>query len=160
MGWVKGGYIELWMNLAKHTFHTRSAQSFRTFFRLKLIVVRLGSGFPGLVRASPSLSHKMDSFAGVRSAIRFRLLAIGSAFWMRFGIKETARLHLPGPFSDGLRHRRLRSRRRLHFNLPLSCAKFKLIYHSSLDSLCAGQVKLSSARFNQTVIILRNNLVN
>ena len=25
MGWVKGGYIELWMNLAKHTFHTRSA---------------------------------------------------------------------------------------------------------------------------------------
>ena len=25
MGWVKGGYIKLWMNLAKHTFHTRSA---------------------------------------------------------------------------------------------------------------------------------------
>ena len=25
MGWVKGGFIELWMNLAKHTFHTRSA---------------------------------------------------------------------------------------------------------------------------------------
>ena len=27
-----GGYIELWMNLAKHTFHTRSASSFRTSF--------------------------------------------------------------------------------------------------------------------------------
>ena len=47
-----------------------------------------------------------------------------------------------------------RRRRRLHFRLPLSCAKFELIYHTSLDSLCAGQVKLSSARFNQTVIIL------
>ena len=25
VGWVKGGYIELWMNLTKHTFHTPSA---------------------------------------------------------------------------------------------------------------------------------------
>ena len=32
VSWVKGGYIELWMNLAKHTFHTRSAWSFRTSF--------------------------------------------------------------------------------------------------------------------------------
>ena len=32
-GLGQGGYIELWMNLAKHTFHTRSAWSFRTFFR-------------------------------------------------------------------------------------------------------------------------------
>ena len=85
VGLGRGGYIELWMNLAKHTFHTRSARSFRTL-RLKLIVVRLASGFPGLVRASPSLSLKMGSFAGVRSAIRFRLLAIGSAFWIWFGI--------------------------------------------------------------------------
>ena len=29
-GLGQGGYIELWMNLAKHTFHTRSAWSFRT----------------------------------------------------------------------------------------------------------------------------------
>ena len=50
------------------------------FFRLKLIVVRLVSGFPGLVRASPSLSPKMGSFAGVQSAIRVRHLGIGSAF--------------------------------------------------------------------------------
>ena len=85
-GLGRGWYIELWMNLAKHTFHTRSAGSFRTLFRLKLIVVRLASGFPGLVRASPSLFLKMGSFAGVRSAIRFRLLAIGSAFWIRFDI--------------------------------------------------------------------------
>ena len=45
-GLGRGGYIELWMNLAKHTFHTRSAWSFRTFFRLNLIVVRLARGFP------------------------------------------------------------------------------------------------------------------
>ena len=31
-GLGQGGYIELWMNLAKHTFHTRSAWNFRTFF--------------------------------------------------------------------------------------------------------------------------------
>ena len=31
-GLGEGGYIELWMNLAKHTFHTRSAWSFRNFF--------------------------------------------------------------------------------------------------------------------------------
>ena len=104
MGWVNGGYIELWRNLAKHTFHTRSAWSFRTFFRLNLIVVRLVSGFPGLVRASPSLFHRMGSFAGVRSAIRVRLLGIGSAFWTRPGFYETVRLHLLAPFSGGLRH--------------------------------------------------------
>ena len=109
----------------------------------------------------------MGSFAGVRSTIRVRLLEIGSAFWIRFGFSETVRLYLFTPLSDGLRHRRLcrrrrrrRRRRRLHFRLPLSCAKFELIYHTSLDSLCAGQVKLSFARFNQTVIILRHNLVN
>ena len=78
-----GGYIELWMNLAKHTFHTRSAWSFRIFFRLNLIVVRLASGFPGLVRASPSLFHKMGSFAGVRSAV-------SSAFRNRFGVLDSA----------------------------------------------------------------------
>ena len=31
-GLGEGGYIELWMNLAKHTFHTLSAWIFRTFF--------------------------------------------------------------------------------------------------------------------------------
>ena len=31
-GLGQGGYIELWMNLAKHTFHTRSAWSFWTSF--------------------------------------------------------------------------------------------------------------------------------
>ena len=46
------------------------------------------------------------------------------------------------------------------YDLPLSCAKFELIYHTSLDSVCAAQVKLSFARFNQIVIILRHNLVN
>ena len=80
------GYIELWMNLAKHTFHTRSAWSFRNFFRLNLTVVRLASGFPGLVRASPSLFHKLGSFAGVRSAV-------SSAFRNRFGFLDSASIH-------------------------------------------------------------------
>ena len=56
-----------------HTFGLK----FPEFFRLNLTVVRLASGFPGLVRASPSLFHKLGSFAGVRSAIRVRLLGIG-----------------------------------------------------------------------------------
>ena len=90
-GLGQGEYIELWMNLAKHTFHTRSAWSFRILFPLNLIVVRLASGFPGLVRASPSLFHKMGSFAGVRSAIRIRLLRIGSAFRDRFGFLDSVR---------------------------------------------------------------------
>ena len=85
-GLGQGGYIELWMNLAKHTFHTRSAWSFRNFFRLNLTVVRLASGFPGLVRASPSLFHKMGSFAGVRSAV-------SSAFRNRFGFLDSASIH-------------------------------------------------------------------
>ena len=52
-GLGRGGYIELWMNLAKHTFHTRSAWSFRNFFWLNLIVVRLASGFPWAGKGLP-----------------------------------------------------------------------------------------------------------
>ena len=71
-----------------HTFGLKTPEF---FFRLNLIVVRLVSGFPGLVRVSPSLFHKLGSFAGVRSATRVRLLGIGSVFvfglasWKRFG---------------------------------------------------------------------------
>ena len=43
---------------------------------------------------------------------------------------------------------------------PAVVAPIQLTYHTSLDSLCAGQVKLSFARFNQTVIVLRHKLVN
>ena len=57
---------------------------FGHLFRLNLTVVRLVSGCPGLVRASPSLFHKLGSFAGVRSATGIRLLGIGSAFKIRF----------------------------------------------------------------------------
>ena len=39
-------------------------------------------------------------------------------------------------------------------------APIEWIYHASLDSLCAGQVKLSFVRFNQTVITLKQSLVN
>ena len=124
-GLGQGGYIELWMNLAKHTFHTRSAWSFRNFFRLNLTVVRLASWFPGLVRASPSLFHKLGSFAGVRSAVssasRNRLGFFGFGFDSR---KRFGCIHLFAHFPDGRHHRRLCRRRRLHYGLPLSCAKF------------------------------------
>ena len=40
----------------------------------------------------------MGSFAGVRSAVRIRLLGIGSVFWIRLRFKETVRLHLFAPF--------------------------------------------------------------
>ena len=95
----------------------------------------------------------MGSFAGVRSATGIRLLGIGSAFRIRFG-SVFFRLS-PMDFAAASC-----PRLRLHYGLPLSCANFEFIYHTSLDSLCAGQVKLLLARFNQTVIILRHNLVN
>ena len=98
----------------------------------------------------------MGSFAGVRSATRIRLLGIGSAFRIRFG-SVFFRLSRMDFAAASCRRRR---RRRLDYGLPLSCANFEFIYHTSLDSLCAGQVKLLLARFNQTVIILRHNLVN
>ena len=87
----------------------------------------------------------MGSFAGVRSATRIRLLGIGSAFRLRFGsvFFRLSRMD----FAAGRCRRR---RRRLDYGLPFSCANFEFIYHTSLDSLCAGQMKLSSARFNQT----------
>ena len=85
----------------------------------------------------------MGSFAGVRSATRIRLLGIGSAFKIRFG-SDFFRLSRMDFAAASCR------RRRLHYDVPLSCAKFEFIYHTSLDSLFAGQVKLSLARFNQT----------
>ena len=96
----------------------------------------------------------MGSFAGVRSATRIRLLGIGSAFRIRFGsvFFRLSRMDFAAASC--------RRRRRLDYGLPLSCANFEFIYHTSLASLCAGQVKLLLARFNQTVIILRHNLVN
>ena len=63
----------LWINLAKHTLHTRSARSLRMSYSDNLIVVRLASGFPGLVWAFPSFSFRLGFFAGIRSASRFRL---------------------------------------------------------------------------------------
>ena len=39
-------------------------------------------------------------------------------------------------------------------------ARNSIILYTSLVSLSAGQVKLSLARFNQTFIILRDNVAN
>ena len=159
-GLGQGGYIELWMNLAKHTFHTLSAWSFPNFFRLNLAVVRLASGFHGLVRASPSLFHKMGSFAGDRSAIRVRLLGIGSVFWIRLRFKETVRLYLFAPLQVDVTTPSSSSSSSTSLNLPLSCAKLNWSITLHLTVYALRQVKLSFARFNQIVIILRHNLVN
>ena len=140
-----------------HTFGLKTPEF---FFRLNLIVVRLVSGFPGLVRVSPSLFHKLGSFADVRSATRVRLLGIGSAFCIRFGILETVRLHLFALFSDGLRYTAAVVVVVVFTTASRLVAPIESIYHTSLGSLCAGQAKLSSVRFNQTVIILKHKLVN
>ena len=60
-GLGQGGYIELWMNLAKHTFHTPSAWRFRILFRLNLTVVRLASGVPWAGRVLP-FPFSLDGF--------------------------------------------------------------------------------------------------
>ena len=102
-----------------HTFGLK----FPDFFRLNLTLVSLANGFPGLVRASPSLFHKKGSFAGVRSANK------NSAFRNRFGFLDSASIQGNGSaasfcaFSDGRHHRCFsRRRRRHHYDLPLSCA--------------------------------------
>ena len=64
--------------------HFRPEASAR-LIRLNLTVVRLVSGVPWAVRASPALFHKLGSFAGVRSKTRVRLLGFGLAFSTRFG---------------------------------------------------------------------------
>ena len=56
MGWVKGVYRALDEPCKAYFQHT-FGQKFPGFFRLNLIVVRLASRFPGLVRASPALFH-------------------------------------------------------------------------------------------------------
>ena len=99
-GLGQGGYIELWMNLAKHTFHTRSASSFRTFFRLNLSLVNLASGVPWAGKGLP-FPFSLDGFlcrCSVNNKSTVRLLGIGSAFWIRLRFKETVRLHLFAPF--------------------------------------------------------------
>ena len=140
-----------------HTFGLKTPEF---FFRLNLIVVRLVSGFPGLVRVSPSLFHKLGSFAGVRSATRVRLLGIGSVFvfglasWKRFGYIFLRFFHMDFATTAA-------AVVVVVFNTASRLvAPIELIYHTSLGSLFAGQAKLSSVRFNQTVIILKHNLVN
>ena len=60
-------------------------------------------------------------------------------------------------FSDG-HTAAFRRRRRRHVITTVSrLVAPNSIHHTSLDSHCAGQVKHSLARFNQTVIILISN---
>ena len=73
--------------------HFRPEASGR-LIRLNISVVRLASGLPGLVRASPALFHKMGSFAGVRSTTRVRLLGFGLAFRNRFGSDFLSLFHV------------------------------------------------------------------
>ena len=161
-GLGQGGYIELWMNLAKHTFHTLSAWSFRTFFRLNLTLVTLDSGVPRAGKGLP-FPFSLDGFL-----CRCSFSNKSSAFRNRFGFLDSASILGNGSaasfyaFSDGRHHRCFsrRRRRRLHYDLPLSCANLNLSITLHLTVCALRQVKLSFARFNQIVIILRHNLVN
>ena len=112
-----------------------------------------------MVRVSPALFHWLGSFAGVRcsvsdesSAFRNRFVFFGFGLFWHLGNGSAASF-------------------RAFFHMDFATAAvvvvvvftttsrlvalIELIHHTSLDSLCAGQVKLSSARFNQTVIILK-----
>ena len=122
-GLGQGGYIELWMNLAKHTFHTLSAWSFRTFFRLNLTLFSLASGVPWAGKGLP-FPFSLDGFL-----CRCSVSNKNSAFRNRFGFLDSASIQGNGSvasfcaFSDGRHHRCFsRRRRRLHYDLPLSCA--------------------------------------
>ena len=121
-GLGQGGYIELWMNLAKHTFHTRSASSFRILFRLNLTVVRLASRVPWAGKGLP-FPFSLDGFlcrCSVNNKSTVRLLGIGSAFWIRLRFKETVRLHLFAPFQMDVAF--LVVVVVFDYDLPLSCA--------------------------------------
>ena len=116
-----------------------------------------------MVRVSPALFHKLGSFAGVRCSISDE----SSAFRNRFVFLDSVR-HLGNGSAASFR---------AFFQMEFTSAAvvvvvivfttasrlvapIELIHHTSLDSLCARQVKLLSVRFNQTVIIVRHNLVN
>ena len=117
-----------------------------------------------MVRVSPALFHKLGSFAGVRCSISDE----SSAFRNRFVFLDSVR-HVGNGSAASFR---------AFFQMDFTTAAvvvvvvvvfttasrlvapIELIHHTSLDSLCAGQVKLLSVRFNQTVIIVRHNLVN
>ena len=116
-GLGQGGYIELWMNLAKHTFHTRSASSFRILFRLNLTVVRLASGVPWAGRVLP-FPFSLDGFL-----CRCSVSNKNSAIRNRFGFLDSASIQGNSSaasfcaFSDR-RHHRCFSRRRLRLRSP------------------------------------------
>ena len=118
---------------------------FGHLFRLNLTVVRSVSGLPGLVRASPALFISWVSLQvfGQRHKFGFYYSA-----WL-LGNGWTAFFHLFRMDSPP-------------FFVVVVTAVSRLvapnsIHYTSLDSHCAGQVKHSLARFNQTVIILRRN---
>ena len=156
-GLGQGRYIELWMNLAKHTFHTRSAWSLRTLSGLTVVRLvsgtsRAGKGLPwpfslvgflcrcSVSHESSALRNRLGFFNSVWLHLRFHICALSQ---MDF-IAVVVVVVVVFVFTTNSR----------------LVAPIELIYHTSLDSLCARQVKLSSARFNQTMIILRHNLVN
>ena len=134
------------------------------FFRLNVTLISLASGVPWTGKGLP-FPFSLDGFL-----CRCSVSNKNSAFRNRFGFLDSASIQGNSSaasfcaFSDGRHHRcfsrRRRRRRRLRLRSPAYLRHFEFIYHTSLDSLCAAQVKLSFARFNQIVIILRHNLVN
>ena len=115
---------------------------FPDFFRLNLSLLSLASGVPWAGKGLP-FPFSLDGFlcrCSVNNKSTVRLLGIGSAFWIRLRFKETVRLHLFAPFQMDVTTAAFLAVVVVVFgyDLPLSCAKFELIYHTSLDSLCAA----------------------
>ena len=142
--------------------HFRPKDSEIPFFRLYLTVVRLVSGVPRVGKGLPC------PFSLVGFLCRCSVSDESSAFRNRFG------------FLDSVWHSAASFRAFFQMDFVTTAvvvvvvvvivvvlasgsrlvAPIELIHHSSLDSQCAGQLKLLSARFNQTMIILRHNLEN
>ena len=128
-----------------HTFGLKLSDIFHlnlTVVRLVSVVSRSGKGLP-------------FPFSLVGFLCSCSVSNIGSAFTIPLSFQEKIRLRF-------LRLFRMDSP--LFFVVVVTAVSRLVapnsIHHTSLDSHCAGQVKHSLARFNQTVIILIRNLVN
>ena len=130
--------------------------TFPDFFFGGLTIVRLVSG---VARAGKGLPCP---FSLVGFLCRCSVSVKSSAFRIRLGFLETVRLRFflrlfLMDFTASFRHYR---RRRLHCSLPLSRAKFKLFITLHLIVFALDKWSFHSQRFNQSLIILRRNLVN
>ena len=122
------------MNLTKHTLHTHIRSEVRELhIRLKLIVVRLLTGSPGLVgffSPKKTLRFPVGSFAGYSVSFRNSVRFFFDFFRLQLDFFLGA-FRRTSPLQSCRRRRRRRRRRGLQFggDHPLSCAKANLMTH-------------------------------